>query len=80
MDSFDKTSYHTPILVSSQSLIKDNWKREKYIDNCWLQMTWSAIINPKGGWFCEVAGAFSMLLDGPLGRDIEEDPEWGKKG
>lgn len=40
-------------------------------DNCWLQNQWSATITPKGAFFCEVAGALDILLDGPGGWPIE---------
>lgn len=70
--------YHTPILVSSESVVIDNKERNEYFDKCWIQNTWSATINPKGGWFCEVAGAFSMLFDGPDGMDIT-DKNWWKR-
>jgi hypothetical protein len=70
--------YHTPILASSVEVVKDEKQRNLYIDNCWVQNYWSATINPKGGWFCEVAGAFSVLMDGPGGRDIG-DPNWWKQ-
>jgi MoaA/NifB/PqqE/SkfB family radical SAM enzyme len=30
-------------------------------EHCWVQESWSACINPKGAWFCEVAGALSDL-------------------
>lgn len=69
---------HTPLLVSSSSLIKDEKIRNKFIDECWIQVFWSAVINPKGGFFCEVAGALSLLMDGPEGMDIEKNPDWWK--
>jgi hypothetical protein len=71
--------YHTPILISSESSVTDDIKRQEYIENCWIQNTWSGTINPKGGFFCEVAGALSMLLDGIKGFDIEKEPDWWKR-
>jgi hypothetical protein len=47
------------------------------VDNCWVQATWSASINPKGAWFCEVAAALSDLFDGPEGWKVE--PGWWKR-
>jgi hypothetical protein len=47
------------------------------IDNCWVQNTWSASINPKGAFFCEVAAALSDLFDGPPGWAVE--PGWWKR-
>lgn len=46
-------------------------------DNCWIQNNWSASITPKGAFFCEIAGAMDMLLDGPGGWPIE--PGWWKR-
>lgn len=44
------------------------------VDQCWVQSSWSASINPKGAWFCEVAAALSDLFDGPEGWKVE--PDW----
>ncbi len=46
-------------------------------DRCWVQESWSAAINPKGAWFCEVAAALSDLFDGPQGWEVE--PGWWKR-
>lgn len=74
---------HTPILVSSDDLVAagvmPNEERDNYVDNCWLQAKWSASINPRGAFFCEVAGALSMMFNGPKGWDIEKDLNWWKK-
>jgi len=47
------------------------------VDHCWVQESWSASINPKGAWFCEVAAALSDLFDGPEGWKVE--PGWWKR-
>lgn len=47
------------------------------VDHCWIQESWSAAINPKGAFFCEVAAALSDLFDGPDGWPVE--PGWWKK-
>ena len=47
------------------------------VEHCWVQESWSASINPKGAWFCEVAAALSDLFDGPEGWKPE--PGWWKK-
>jgi hypothetical protein len=39
------------------------WQRDYLIDKCWVQNSWSASINPKGAFFCEVAAALAMLLE-----------------
>lgn len=46
-------------------------------ERCWVSESWSSSINPKGAWFCEIAGSLSMLYDGPDGWDV--DDEWWKK-
>lgn len=46
-------------------------------ERCWIQESWSASINPKGAWFCEVAAALSDLFDGPQGWEVK--PGWWKK-
>lgn len=46
-------------------------------EHCWIQESWSASINPKGAWFCEVAAALSDLFDGPEGWKVE--PGWWKR-
>ncbi|MEN6537919.1 MAG: radical SAM protein [Bryobacteraceae bacterium] len=75
--------YHAPLLVSAKEVYEKLYptdpKRAKsemwqMIDRCWIQNSWSACINPHGAFFCEVAGAFSMLLGGPMGWPVE--PGW----
>jgi len=46
-------------------------------ERCWIQESWSAAVNPKGAWFCEVAAALSDLFDGPMGWDVKGN--WWKK-
>ena len=68
---------HAPLLVSSEEVIKDRANLFMVADKCWVQNSWSASINPKGAWFCEVAGALAELLDGPGGWPVE--PGWWKR-
>jgi hypothetical protein len=76
----DTPVVHTPILVGAGEFFGEDTKTMwEYMDKCWIQMTWSATINPKGAYFCEVAGVLAMLLDGPDGWDIEARPEWWRK-
>jgi hypothetical protein len=63
--------YHAPILVASEDIVPDMRDLMFIADKCWLQNAWSACMNPKGAWFCEIAGALSILLDGPEGWPIE---------
>jgi len=54
---------HHPVLVASEEVDLPGWYKDYLVSKCWVQESWSACINPKGGWFCEVAGALAMLLD-----------------
>ncbi|GAX60010.1 hypothetical protein SCALIN_C05_0095 [Candidatus Scalindua japonica] len=69
--------YHSPILVSANESVVDKFKMWYLIDHCWVQNCWSASINPKGAFFCEIAAAFDIVFDGPGGWTVS--PEWWKK-
>jgi lipopolysaccharide biosynthesis glycosyltransferase len=70
-------SAHETLMVTRKELGIPDEKWYKMRDNCWVQNYWSASITPKGAFFCEVAAALDMLLDGPGGWDIE--PGWWKR-
>ena len=78
--------YHAPLLVSAKEVMAKQYPNDPeeaqrqmwiLINECWVQNWWSASINPKGAFFCEVAGAFSILFDGPDGWPVE--PGWWKR-
>ena len=71
---------HTPFLTAMEDFegLTESDK-EKLIDQCWVQNEWSAGINPKGAFFCEIAGMLSLLFDGPDGWDFRKDDEWWNK-
>jgi len=69
---------HTPVLVSSESLSDSQEERDAFFEQCWIQMTWSATITPKGGYFCEVAAMLAIVFNGPDGRNVKSDPDWWK--
>ena len=69
----DHECLHSPILVALADVVPSLEDRKKLIDDCWLQRLWSSTINPKGFWFCEVAGAMSILFDGPDGLPVEPE-------
>ena len=56
---------HQALLVSRDDYCKttgmssEQWEKNR--DNCWVQGMWSATINDKGAYFCEVAGAIDRL-------------------
>jgi hypothetical protein len=62
---------HQPILIASQDVLPaDEDLRNKLIDDCWVQRTWSSSINPKGFYFCEVAAAMAITMGGSGGFPI----------
>ena len=67
----DSECRHSPILVAVADVIEDPFERQRLIDDCWLQRTWSATITPRGFFFCEVAGSLDLLFDGPGGLLVE---------
>jgi hypothetical protein len=67
----DSKCLHSPILVAIKDIVGDPQERQRMIDACWLQRMWSSSITPKGFFFCEVAGAFDLLFDGPGGLPVE---------
>jgi len=66
--------YHHPFLVAAQEMVPDRKRMFLLVNNCWAQASWSASINPKGAYFCEMAAALSLLFDG--GRGWKVEPEW----
>ncbi len=69
--------YHHPFLVASQEVVPDKKRMFLMIDNCFFQRSWSASVNPKGAYFCEIAASLSMLFDGSNGWKVEH--EWWLK-
>jgi len=63
---------HHPVLVAARDVLpaEDLWPA---IERCELQEKWSASITPKGFFFCEVAGAFDTVFDGPGGMAVTPD-------
>lgn len=64
--------YHCPVLVGIEEVFEDKNEMFYAIDKCWLQNFWSASINPKGAFFCEIAASMSLLFDGPEGWPVEK--------
>jgi hypothetical protein len=69
----DRRCLHSPVLVAVTDEVADPAERARLIDDCWLQRLWCGTITPKGHFFCEVAGAFDMVFDGPGGLPIEPE-------
>lgn len=59
---------HQALLISRKDYTKatgisdDEWVKNR--DDCWVQKLWSASINDKGAYFCEVAAAIDRLYFG----------------
>lgn len=57
---------HQALLVTREDYIaqtgisQEQWLSNR--DNCWVQRMWSATINDRGAYFCEVAGSIDRLL------------------
>jgi hypothetical protein len=77
-DHSDTTQKHHPMLLSISDVINDKEYMKKSVDNCWVDRRWSASINPKGCFFCEIAAAMDVLFEGPGGHPIERG--WWEKG
>lgn len=69
--------YHAPVLVAAEEVIPNDLDMFAVVDKCWVQNSWSASINPKGAYFCEVAGALAVLFEGSDGWKVE--PGWWKR-
>lgn len=67
---------HHPVLVSADELVSFKPDMWYLIDKCWVQNCWSACINPRGAFFCEVAGALAMTLEEGEGWKVENGWTW----
>lgn len=70
-------SDHPCVECGGKGTVTDDLNLFAAVEHCWIQSSWSASINPKGAWFCEVAAALSDLFDGPQGWKVE--PGWWKR-
>jgi hypothetical protein len=70
-NTHEGTVMHSPVLVAVEDVIQDEDKKWKTIGDCWLQEKWSSSITPKGFFFCEVAAAMDMVMEGPGGIPVE---------
>ena len=69
--------WHQPIHIAILEVIEEATLRRKIIDNCWVQQRWSAVINTRGAYFCEVAGGRAIMLGSPEGLPVEKG--WWKR-
>lgn len=78
LNDHNNTCMHQAILMSRKELGISDEEWPEIRDNCFAQNEWSATITPKGAFFCEIAGAFDMLFNGPGGWPIEKG--WYNRG
>ena len=76
-DFQEELQKHQPTTIAVGEAVEPGKYRDKLIDNCWVQRIWCPSITNKGAFFCEIAGALDMILDGPGGYPIE--PTWWKR-
>ena len=68
---------HFSVLVDYNDLGITDEEFKNLEDKCWVQHDCFATVTPKGGFFCEMAGALDMLYDGQGGFEIT--PDWWKR-
>jgi Radical SAM superfamily/4Fe-4S single cluster domain len=74
---------HAPVLMAAEDYFKnadgttDDRALFAAVEHCWIQESWSASVNSKGAFFCEVAAALDDLFGGPGGWPVEEG--WWKR-
>lgn len=75
-NTHETAGQHQALLISRKDytaatgMSDDEWVNNR--DNCWVQKLWSATINDKGAYFCEVAGAIDRLyFDGQRAWPVE---------
>lgn len=71
-DHKEEIQKHQPILLAIKDVLDDKELIDELISKCWIQERWSPSINPKGGFFCEVAAAMDLLFEGPGGYSLEK--------
>jgi len=77
LNDHSQPSYHESLMITRKEIGIPDEEWYALRDNCWVQRLWSSSITPKGAFFCEIAAALDMLLDGPGGWPIE--PGWWKR-
>ncbi len=74
---------HQALLITREDYKKatglsdEQWEINR--DNCWVQKLWSASINDKGAYFCEVAAAIDRLYFGGANAWPVEHGWWQRK-
>jgi len=71
-DHKDPSQKHHPMLLGVEDVVSNKKLVDKLIHACWVDQRWSASINPKGCFFCEIAAALDILFEGPGGAPIQK--------
>lgn len=64
-NTHESAGQHQALLITRKDyqettgMSDEQWEKNR--DDCWVQKLWSATINDKGAYFCEVAGALDRL-------------------
>ncbi len=66
---------HHPFLVGVQEVFPEKYNMNYNISHCIFQESWSASINPRGAFFCEMAASQAMLFN-ELHRGWDVKPYW----
>ena len=74
----EQDCWHQPVLIAPDEVFEDKELMWRVIDNCWVNLRWSAAITPLGAFFCEVASAIAWMLKESIGEPIIKD--WWKQG
>lgn len=53
--------FHHPFLVAAKDMVGNRDMIFYVADKCYFQRAWSASINPRGAYFCEIAASYAML-------------------
>jgi hypothetical protein len=67
--------YHHPVLVGIEEMMSPAFMWYS-IDHCSFQRGWSASINPKGAFFCEIAASMAMLFHYEESKAWPVEPGW----
>ena len=69
----DQLCKHQPLLCAAEEMVPDKTEHWQLIDQCWINHRWSASVNPKGFFFCEIAATLDMIFHGPGGVPVTAD-------
>jgi hypothetical protein len=73
--SLDPGITHQPVLTAIKDYVPDEFMMWFIIEHCRLQRSWSAAINPRGAFFCEIAASLSLLFN-KSGDDSNDPAAW----